>query len=231
MNNITQPNFKALQAIIVYQQDLDHQGDSYYLETRRIHKGRMMEGVPMTKDALSKIVSEIKTAEIDKIYCKGFLPKNLLYQGKNNLNVELIWYVKSSWQTLSFSKSLGIKNGIMKVPTLIFKLKGSELFVFAIKSDSPKESSLLYQAPFHNVFSGGNICMGSAKVVKSNEINEIMRNYEKAFFQSKFTHLQHQGSPIKGNLNTTMNSCIELHAALPKSLLKRQGKMKLKDLL
>ena len=231
MNNILQPNFKALQAIIVYQQDLDHQGDSYYLETRRIHKGRMMEGVPMTKNALSKIVSEIKTEDIDQVYCKGFLPSNLLYQGKNNLSVKLIWYVKSSWQNLSFSKSLGIKNGIMKVPTLIFKLNGSGLSIFATKSDNPKKDSLLYQAPFHNIFSGGDVCMGSAKVVKSNEINEIMKNYEKAFFQSKFTHLQSQGSPIKGNLNTMMNSCIEIKAALPKALLKRQGKMKLKDLL
>ena len=47
---------------------------------------------------------------------------------------------------------------------------------------------------------------GNAKIKKSFEINKIMKNYEDAFFLSKFTHLQSQGSPIKGNLNTYLNS-------------------------
>jgi PRTRC genetic system protein B len=230
MNNIIKPDFKPLQAIIVYQQDLDHQGDNYYLETRRIQKGRMMEGVPMTKTVLSKIMNEINTEDIDNIYCDGLLPKRLLYQGKNNLDVELIWYLKSSWQNLIFSKNLGIKDGVMKIPTLIFKLSGDTLSVFAVKTNSPKENTILYKAPFHNIYEGGNICMGNAKVLKSNEINEIMENNEKAFFQSKFTEL-HGGSPIKGNLNTMIGRCIDIKAALPNNLLIKHKNMKLKDLL
>lgn len=231
MENIIQPDFKASQAIIVYNQDLDHQGNNYYLESRRIKNGRMMEGKPLTKTLLSKIMSGINTEDIDNIYCEGLLPSKLLYQGKDKMDLKLIWYLKSSWQSLSFDKSLGIKDGIMKVPTLVFSLVGSNLSVFAVKTNSPNSKTILYQAPFHNIYESGSICMGSAKIVKSNEINEIMQNHENAFFQSKFTHLQSQGSPINGNLNTVLGACIRHKAKIPNDMLLKHKTKHLTDLI
>jgi PRTRC genetic system protein B len=231
MNNIIQQDFKPLQAIIVYQQNLSgHNGDNYYLETRRIHKNKMMEGTPMTKSALSKIVEEINTKEIERIHCDGILPSNLLYWGKKNLNVELVWYVKSSWKSLSFSKHLGIKDGKIIAPTLVFKLSGNTLSVFAVKTKTPKENTILYKAPFHNVNEVGQICMGTAKVVKSSEIKTIMKSYEDGFFQSKFTEIHGGGTPIKANLNIILNECVKMGAAVPHSLFRRQGKL-VKDLV
>ena len=51
--------------------------------------------------------------------------------------------------------------------------------------------------------------MGNAKVKKCQDLSQLIRNVEKAFFSSKFTHLQVSGSPIKSNLNTYLNKLIK----------------------
>ena len=103
-------------------------------------------------------------------------------------------------------QSLGININHFLIPTLVFKIQENVLYVYAAKTDNVDANTKLFKAPFHNVYDDGSICMGNAKIKKSFEINKIMKNYEDAFFLSKFTHLQSQGSPIKGNLNTYLNS-------------------------
>lgn len=198
-------DYKPLQAVIVYECEEKHSKE-YYLESRRIaltKKGyQMMEGIPMNDETLAELSQCIKTREVDRINCKGFLPKNLLYFNENNFKPNLIWYLPKSKRHLSFKKELGIKDGNYNLPALIFKLSNELLSVFAIKDVEVTEKTKLYAAPFHNVHGDGSICLGSAIVKKSNELTEIIKNYEDAFFMSRFSHYMNQGSPIKGNLNT-----------------------------
>lgn len=218
-------------AIIVYKQG---ENDSHYLESRRIQKlsngFQMLEGKPLTKKLLSELLDKIDPVKLEKIYCEGFLPENILAYNNDDSVPTIIWEKKSHEVNLSFSKTLGIKDGMMHLPTLIFKLKGDSLSVFAIKTKKAKLNSNLYHAPLHNIYKNGGVCMGNAKIYSSKEIGEMIKNWEKAFFQSKFSHLQSQGSPIKGNLNTFIEKQIKSKALFDNSVLKPFGK-KLKDLL
>ena len=214
------------QAIIVYSGN-----GEYYLETRRILKsGKFAEGTPLKKETLSKIMKTIDTKEVNRVKCSGFLPENLLLFKEESFNLELIWYIKPSKHQLSFRKSLGIDDGVMELPTLVFKMKGNSLNVYAVKLSKPNLKTKLYRAPFHNVNNSGVVCMGSSKVRESNELSEIMKAYEDGFFMSKFTEL-HGSSPIKGNLNTFLQKQIKGNLPFDNNVLTPSKVGKIKDLL
>lgn len=225
-------NFVPEVCLMIYKQTKEYESSNFYLETRKIRKTklgyRILEGKPLDKKLHSKLSNYFKKSKEDNIYCKGLLPKELLYLGENNSEPHIVWYRKGA-ASLIFKKDLNVKNGIYNLPTLIFMLKGKTLSVFAIKSKSINEKSDLYKAPFHNIYDNGSVCMGSAIINESNELKTIIKNYESAFFNSKFSHYQSEGSPIKGNLNTYFNKIVDKQIPFDNSLLIKTNK-KLKNL-
>lgn len=221
MNNIIQEDFIPVSAIIVYNQIDGH--NEHYLESRRIKAGKsgyeMLEGTPLTKELLAGMLEDVDPKKLEKLSCDGFLPKNLLSYSNDNAKQNMIWYVESSSHKLNFIKDLGIKDGIMHLPTLVFKLVGNSLSVFAVKTNNVNEETSLYKAPFHNIYSGGNVCMGNAKIIKSYDVKTLMKSWENAFFQSKFTELHDGGSPIKGNINTYIKKQIKSKGRFDKNVL------------
>ena len=220
------------QAIIVYRQGTNSE---YYLESRRIVQKKlgfqMAEGRPLSKQCIAGIVDTIELTK--KKYKYGFydfLPKNLLYYRIENLEPYLIWSVPNGWYDLNFTKDLGIENGQCNLPTLIFCYRKNVLSVFACKKNTPDKDTTLFQAPFHNVNSHGEVCLGNAKIEKNKDLYKLMLNVEKAFFTSKFSHLQVSGSPINGNLNTYFNKLIKTKAKFDNKVLIK-SKTQMEDLI
>jgi len=237
-NKDLEEDFAPHTAIIVYSQKGEY--NEHYLESRRIKPGasgyEMLEGVPLTKKLLSEMLAEIDPVAIERIYSEGFLPKNLLYFDSNTVSPTLIWYVKPSARKLSFVKRLGIKDGIMNLPALVFKLEANDFSIFATKSNHPDENTTLYHAPFYNIYDSGSICMGNAKAKFDNDVCSIMKGWEDAFFQSKFTELHGAESPILGNIGTFTKRQIKNNKPFDKDVLKVFGgqskfPIKIKDLI
>jgi len=228
MKEVFKENFNPIQAIIVFEQEKTYSDIKYYLESRRIEltpKGyQMQEGIPLSKKTISKLMIGIETNGLDKIYCSSIFPKTLLYNHIINFEPKIIWYTPAGYYNLIFDEKLNIPNGQCYLPTLVFKLEKNDLSVFAVKSNNPDENTKLWNAPFHNVYNSGNICMGNAKVKKSHDIIKIMKYQEDAFFNSKFTHLHADGSPIKGNLNTYLTKIIKSHGKFENKVLKPHKK-------
>lgn len=220
MNDILHEDFIPVSAIIVYSQNGDY--NEHYLESRRIENNQLLEGVPLTKELLAGMLDKIDPKKLEEVKCLGFLPRNLLAYNNDNAQATVIWYLKESEHNLVFSKNLNIKEGVMKLPTLIFKLKGNTLSIFATKSSYITENTVLYHAPFFNVYDDGSICMGNAKVRKSKDVDQLMKNAEDAFFQSKFTEL-HGQTPINGNLSTFIKKQMKEKKKFDKSVLKIFG--------
>jgi PRTRC genetic system protein B len=62
------------------------------------------------------------------------------------------------------------------------------LYVFAVKgSETPSQDTQLYQAPFFNVWSRGQICMGNTDYPRE-EARANPGAWSKTFFGSHFTH-------------------------------------------
>lgn len=215
MNNITKNLFEELEpkmAVIIYKSE-----DIYYLERRDINPdGKMGVGVPLTEDCLTDIVKGLSATEKDIVH--GPIPPYLLYADCRTGVKKYVWYRKEEKRNLYFSEQLGINNGEMYVPGLVYCACGNTLSLYAYKGRLT-EKSKLFRAPFFNV-SDSSVCLGSAKVEKPDELTyeNIIRYWEQMLWQSEFVHLL-GSNPIKGNLSIITKHCIEAGCRFPKEEL------------
>lgn len=216
MNKTTEDLFDKAEpkmAIIVY----GTRNSKYYLERRDIDKdGNMCAGVPLTENCLSDIVMSLSSAEKNLIH--GTIPANMLYADCRTGRGVYVWYRKEEKRMMYFNEQLGIDNGEMMVPGLVYKVSGNTLSVFAYKGRLTQKTKL-YRAPFFNV-SSSSVCLGSAKVSvpKVLTYESVLNYWEQMFWQSEFTHLL-GGNSIKGNLSSITKRGIETGCRFPKEEL------------
>ncbi len=154
--------------------------------------GELSNGELLRIDTAKKIFDSL--SEID-LLCSDYdfedlIPYNVLKYSKTEKKI--IWFTEPKTETLLFQKKLEIVSGIYPLPHLLWKLTENGLSVWALKEKPMSRKSILYHAPFLNVNSAGEICMGNAKFqVDSKEYSLIMQTAEKAFFNSFFTHTNH----------------------------------------
>ena len=229
MNNLTKKltdNFTPFMAIIAYKAG---QTNKYYLEQRRISKGKMSAGAPLKEKTISKIVSAIAVSseEIEE-GIKGIIPENLLFCDSQIGRTNLVWYRPPEQRSVYFSPKVGIEDGTMKVPGLLYVVSGNNLALYAFKGRKPKGK--LYMAPFMNVDTV-HVCLGNAKIEKPKErtFANLMSYWESLFWQSEFSHIL-GANPVKGNLASITKECIETGCDFPTDLI-IPIQQKLKDFL
>lgn len=216
MNNITKNLFEDLDprmAIIVYKSE----DEVFYLERRDIDKeGAMGVGIPLTEDCLTDIVKGLSATEKDIVH--GPIPSYLLYADCRTGFNKYVWFRKEEKRKLYFKEDLGIDNGDMFVPGLVYCVCGNTLSMYSYKGRLT-EKSKLFRAPFFNV-SDSSVCLGSANVQKPEDMTyeNVIQYWEQMFWQSEFTHLL-GGNPVKGNLSIITKHCIESSCRFPKEEL------------
>ena len=127
-----------------------------------------------------------------------------------------------------FVGSLGIPEGEIVMPGVLYEANDNTLKVYCFKGKVPKDT--LWQAPFFNVNNHA-VCLGTAKAKRPKSLTyiEAMEYWETMFWNSEFSHL-YGGNPINGNLALITKSCIQNGDPFPTSVLIK-SKTKLKDLL
>ena len=76
-------------------------------------------------------------------------------------------------------------------PGLIFLIDEGKWWVWAFKGKSrPTARTLLYRAPYPNVFNDAGICTGSTRLPDREQAADVS-SWAEAFFGSNFTHYQH----------------------------------------
>lgn len=237
MENIAQ-DFGVLyhpKSALVFYQTTDRNKDVYVEHFDMDKNGNPVNAHPLTiREAkfLSKALN-IQT-EKSKQFLKSqyILSENILHINPNS-NGSVIWYKKSQNVNLFFSENLGIPNGSAQIPALLWFANKQNLVIFALASDRrPTEKSVLYHAPFFNVYDRGNVCMGTVDVDIKNSasIEEFTDAWENYFFNSYFSHLMNGHNPIKGNLVNVWKELINTENPFPKKFLKKTNKT-LKNLL
>lgn len=189
----------------------------------------MGAGVPLTKKCISDIVKTIAEDNKDISYgLHGPIPHNLLYADTSAGRIKLVWYRPPEKRHAYFSASVGIEDGDLIVPGLLYIVENDKMFMYAFKGTKPK--SKLYRAPFMNV-GEGNVCLGNAKISKpaENTFQNIIQYWEEMFWRSEFSHILGT-NPINGNLSTITKDCIKNGKAIPSSKL-IAVKMTLNDIL
>ncbi len=229
MKNQNEPaiNFGTLyhpKAALVIFQSNTAQKDFYIEHYDMDDRGMPINAHPLTireAQQLHKALQRKEQPETAFLKSEGILSANILKvdaSGKGNV----IWFTKAGKRNLFFKDSLGILNGQANVPPMLWMASKTGLHVFALKSNRrPTENTYLYHAPFFNIYTDGKVCMGTVDVCfqKSAYLEGFIQQWEAFFFNSYFSHLLENRSPVKGNCVNLWKSLIENDDPFPKDRL------------
>jgi PRTRC genetic system protein B len=198
--------------------------------------GTPINAHPLTEreaGALAKALLTEKQKQSAFLKSGGILPTNILQINPSRDKGAVIWYTKSQIRPLYFIEGLGIPSGQGFVPAMVWQATKNSLQVFALLSNRrPTEKTPLYYAPFFNIYEDGRVCMGSVsiEIKESAFVEEFTKAWEDYFFNSYFSHLMGENSPVKGNCVTLWKDLISTGRTFPTALLKKNNKT-LKNLL
>jgi PRTRC genetic system protein B len=140
-------------------------------------------GEPVTIDFLKLLAKGLGRSVPREI-----LPQNVLVRTPDML----VWWTKAQRRVMFYADSSDgrtLNGKVYPQPALVFKVCGSELSVRALAEDRrPKADTPLMVAPYWNCDrQGGRVCQGSMRV-PGKLSPAAMKDWEKAFFESEFTH-------------------------------------------
>lgn len=228
MKDVTQ-KFGALynpvKAFVVYQKDTAEK--SIYVEAYDMDKnGCPINAHPLSIKESTQLATALDTSdELTRKFLKpsGLLPKNVLHLNPGH-DGSAIWYTPAQKVSLFFVESLGIPNGEAFVPPLLWKATKNTLYIYAMDTQTEiNQQTALYHAPFFNLYTDGRVCMGTVSVnIKANcHLEEFISLWEQYFFNSYFSHLIMEKSPVKTNIVQLWQKLVGSDKPFPiKSLLK-----------
>lgn len=126
----------------------------------------------------------------------GFLPETVLYMDGDLL----LWWLPPAKRHIAFrAPELGAAERGEGVPHpgLVFAAASNVWKVWAVKGKArPTLESALFQAPYFNVWQGGDICRGNVRVPDGTTAEKIDA-WNTAFLSSFFTHPNVQGKLVR----------------------------------
>jgi PRTRC genetic system protein B len=176
-------SFGLSKAILVY-------SDAQHLFATMHEPRDSPDGGPPYLDA-----GEALTVDFLKQLAKGLgrsvpreiLPSNVLARTPDIL----VWWMRQQRRAMFFNDSgdgRTLNGKVFPQPALVFKVCGSELSVRALaENQRPRASTPLLFAPYWNCDAAGRVCQGSMRA-PGRLCLEAMKGWEKAFFESEFTH-------------------------------------------
>lgn len=224
--------YHPVSALVIYQTK-DDDKDTYVEHFDMDKDGNPINAHPLSEREAKIFAKSLNTEkEKSKAFLKpeSILPPHVLYINPTEKG-SVIWYTKAQKVKLFFTESLEIPNGIAHTPPMLWMASKQHLTVFALTSDKrPTEKTVLYHAPFFNVYENGSVCMGTVGVDIKNSasVEEFIRAWESYFFNSRFSHLNH--NPTNGNCVNLWKELVNTDKTFPKEILKKTNKT-LKNIL
>jgi PRTRC genetic system protein B len=227
MKNISkefEQEYRPYKAILFY--GCTASGSEVYVESYDIGKqGNPINAHPLSIKEMSELAGQLKqVGELSEghLFPKGIMPENVLYTTEKQ-NGTVIWYTPAQQVNMLFAPQLDIPNGLAKVPAMVWKANRQELSVFALKSSrKPKADTPLCYAPYFNIYEDGKVCMGTVAVDLPATIcmEEFIHAWQQYFWNSYFSHLILNYSPVKGNIVQLWQQQVTRSQDFPASELK-----------
>jgi PRTRC genetic system protein B len=221
---------------LVFYETIGTSTDVYVEHFDMDKQGNPINAHPLTEREAKVLAKALQSEkDRDKAFLKsnGILPTNILHINPNTDKGAVLWYTKAKKRQLYFVSGLDIPSGMANVPPMVWYANKNSLWVFALASERrPTEKTPLYGAPFFNIYEDGRVCMGSVtiNIKNSASVEEFVGAWEDYFFNSYFSHLLGNNSPIKGNCVNLWKDLVQTGKPFPKEILKKNNKT-LKNLL
>lgn len=196
----------------------ENENDINYCESHQIASSEglwnFQTGQPVTESTLFafvKLGNDLKKDEYRQElktnlrFKDSLLESNILWckQDFPHDQPELVWWEPAGARQMSFSNSLKIPSGEVRVPGMVYVWKNKLMHVFMVKTNrKPTIDTDLYAAPFMNVGGEGSVCLGSTKTDTSKCLTweDAAHTLSTGFWQSEFTH-SNAGVLFKDNIN------------------------------
>ncbi|WP_431609239.1 PRTRC system protein B [Chryseobacterium sp. 'Rf worker isolate 10'] len=221
------------QSALVFYQTEGNRPDTYVEYFDMDNTGMPVNAHPLTlreAKALTKALC-ISDEKVNCLQSHGMLSSHILHI--DPLKGKAVWFTKSMQRQLCFTENLDLPNGKAYVPPMLWVADRQSLAVFALAGNRrPNEKTILYQAPFFNIYEDGKVCMGSVdvRIKKTALLEEFTKAWEDYFFNSYFSHLMAGYNPIQGNCVCLWKHLITTGETFPIEVLKKTD-ITLKDLL
>jgi len=248
MKNITEQfntRFLPYKALLIYKHSPENTVvNSYrsdgeteiYVESYDIGKqGKPINAHPLsTKEmaALNELLQSTQDLKGGYLKSRGILPSKVLYVNFG-ANGYAVWYTPAQETNLFFVDVLNIPSGKAKVPAMVWKATADKLAVYAIKGRAkPTAETALHHAPFLNIYTNGNVCMGTVKIniAQNTCLEDFMNQWETYFFNSYFSHSINGGSSTKTDTKELWRMLTTTGKDFPVAELRKNGLL-LKQLL
>jgi PRTRC genetic system protein B len=197
-------------AVIIYSEKRSTYAPNYYLECAEIKKEGnqyvMQAAQPCTDEVMRKVaLTYAKTSGVSMVHA-SLIGAHILMGQNTATHTAVMWWRPAQMRLLNFDKQLKIKEPAkgqkMPVPATLFLLLNTTLYCFALAGNQrPTAKTKLYNAPFFNLYEGGNVCLGSANVgkQKTGTFEGEAQRYETGFFLAEQNMLHNNASKIPLN--------------------------------
>jgi len=205
-------HYRPIEGIVFYQKKGNGTGPSEYVERFPIDDdGYFLAGSRLTAKQAAKLskallIGERKPEKVERkdnyLQVKKLMPPSVL-SFSHHPTQEVVWWTAARKESLLFSDHLTIPCGLASLPPLVWKASRESLTIFAMKEDNrPTLDTKLFLAPFFNIHPGGSVCMGDVDVAIGADkyMEDFIMAWETYFFNSYFSHLIADHSPVKGNI-------------------------------
>ncbi|MFV8328185.1 PRTRC system protein B [Flavobacterium sp. ZS1P14] len=217
--------YNPVKAFVVYQKNTADK--TIYVEAYDMDKnGCPINAHPLSLRESTQLANALDTSdELKRNFLKpsGLLPKNVLFINPDH-DGYAVWHTPSQRVDLFFVDGLAIPNGKVSMPPLVWKASKNTLWIYAMDSDKEiNEQTALAHAPFFNLYTDGKVCMGTVSISIKTDclLEEFIQQWEQYFFNSYFSHLIGDASPVKGNIIQLWQNLVFNGKPFPmKSLLK-----------
>jgi PRTRC genetic system protein B len=237
MENITDifnETYAPVKALVIHQSQQN--AECVYVEAYDISSnGKPVNAHPLSvKETIALAESLNTSSELknDYLKSKGLLPDKVLYIHPSTRGFA-IWHTPVQEVGLLFKESLQITCGKAFVPPLLWKADKNNLYLYAVKTQGrPSVKTPLFRAPFFNLYEDDRVCMGTVDMGmdKITCLEDFMTAWERCYWNSYFSHLIGEISPVGGNIVQLWQQQVNTQRKFPQDVLKAKDKT-IKDLI
>lgn len=152
-----------------------------YAECQGYNNGTGTGWKPL-QEAMVKELLKNTVIKDHKDISNGFIGRRIVYMNWKPLDKRVMFVIPSGKREININGTSHLYN----YPDLLFFVNSEELQVFALDTENVTENSILYHAPFPNIYRDSRVCLGRHSIDNSKTVNELIFDTEHWFFASAF---------------------------------------------
>lgn len=193
----------------------ENQEKLQYMETHPIFNNEIGAGSPLTKNDLDELQdyflkrSNKKTKEKKFLKLKGIIPENLIYCNHDNTGLYLMWYNKPQKRDIKYTDNLKDKAGTYLFNNILYLIHNDKFYIYEFDKFNGLKTNIK-NLSISNVGKSGDVCLGGVKIKNKEYFEDLMIEYENAFWNSYFSHDFSEKSTKLGTIKDIFEKCTSL---------------------